>query len=259
MGKKRLIPCVPHPGRVVAHRGASEAAPENTLAAFRLAKMQGADWVEFDQSLLGDGTAVVHHDAVLGRTARHAGFGDVPLVELEARDLPAIDAGGWFSEAFAGEPLPRLGTALDYLEALGLYANLEIKPHGQPEKAASATVDALRTRPRLARRILVSSFDHGTLAVLRAALPDQPVAVLMEAPVEGWFDTVDRLAAQALHIDYRNLTARFAAEARRRDVVLRVYTVNDPVLIEPFWAEGLGGVITDHPPLFLAPGAMPGR
>ena len=238
-------------GRIVAHRGASRVAPENTLAAITRAARQGARWVEFDASLLGDGTAVVHHDADLGRTARIAGAGPVPLAELDAGDLARIDAGAWFGAAFAGEPLPTLGAVLELCEALGLYANLEIKPHGAPRRAAEAVARSLRMRPRYARRVLVSSFDHDALAVLRAAMPDQPIAVLMKRPAPDWPAVVAALGAAALHIDFRALTGTLAAETARRGVALRVYTLNDPSVAEPFWDLGLAGVITDHPPLFL--------
>ena len=74
------------PGRIVAHRGASRIAPENTLSAFRVAAQQGARWLEFDVSLLGDNTPVLHHDATLDRCTDSAG----PLDRLTASDLAAI-------------------------------------------------------------------------------------------------------------------------------------------------------------------------
>ena len=119
------------PGRIVAHRGASRAAPENTLAAIRLASRQGARWLEFDTSLLGDATPVLHHDATLDRCTGATG----PLDRLAAADLAGIDAGGWFGAQFAGEPLATLAQALDLFEELGLSANLEMKPHtAAPER-----------------------------------------------------------------------------------------------------------------------------
>jgi len=98
-------------GRIVAHRGASRIAPENTLAAFRLASRLGAHWLEFDVSLLGDATPVLHHDATLERCTDATG----PLDRLAVADLAGIDAGGWFGVQFAGEPLATLAPALDLI------------------------------------------------------------------------------------------------------------------------------------------------
>ena len=132
------------PGRIVAHRGASRAAPENTLAAFRLASRQGARWLEFDVSLLGDGTPVLHHDKTLDRCTNGTGA----LDRLTAADLAGIDAGSWFGAQFTGEPLATLEQALDLIGELDLSANLEMKPHGAPPEPIARTVaTALGTRP----------------------------------------------------------------------------------------------------------------
>ena len=242
------IPRTSDPGRIVAHRGASKLAPENTLTAFRKAAEQGARWIEFDVSLLGDGTAVVHHDATLDRCSTHTGA----LADLRAADLAGIDMGQKFSKLYAGEPLPRLDQTLELIQALGLFANLEIKPHDQdPDQIANAVAMALEAQEDLAARILVSSFSKEALAALRQIRPAQPIAMLYERPPEDWAETTGALAATALHIHYRHLDDVILRAARRAAIDLRVYTINQPGLMRPFRELGLTGVITDHPPLFL--------
>lgn len=241
-------PCTSTPGRIVAHRGASRAAPENTLAAFRLAADQGARWIEFDVSLIGDGTPVILHDATLERCTDHRG----PLARLAADDLAAIDAGGWFGPDFAAEPLPTLVATLDLIAGLGLSANLEMKPHDDPPEAMAEAVEAaLAARPWSGARILVSSFDLAALEALRRRMPQQPIAVLYEAPPTDWPARLAELQAGSLHIRHRHLTAELLATAAAEGIAVRVYTVNDPALMAPFRDAGLTGVITDHPPLFL--------
>ena len=236
------------PGRIVAHRGASRIAPENTLTAFRLAAAQGARWLEFDVSLLGDGTPVIHHDATVDRCTDGHG----PLAALGARDLAGLDAGSWFGPGFAGEPLPTLDQALDLFEELDLSANLEMKPHdADPGPMARAVAAALSVRRWTRSRILVSSFDLGALAALRRLMPDQPIAVLYEDPPADWPERLAALSASSLHIWYEYLDADLAARARSEGIHLRVYTINQPDLMLPFRDTGLTGVITDHPPLFL--------
>jgi glycerophosphoryl diester phosphodiesterase len=247
----RLHPSRPDtstPGRIVAHRGARQVAPENTLSAFRAAAQQGARWLEFDVSLLGDGTAVLHHDETLDRCTDARG----PLTAIAAGDLARIDAGSWFGPAFRGEPLPTLEQGLEVIGELGLSANLEMKPHdAEPEPIARAVAQALARRPWTEARILVSSYDLGALSALRALLPSQPLAVLYDQPPSDWPDRLGALRASSLHIWYEFVTADVLARAAADRFHVRVVTINEPDRMLPFRAQGLTGVITDHPPLFL--------
>jgi len=236
------------PGRLVAHRGASRVAPENTLAAFRIAAGQGARWVEFDASLLGDGTAVLHHDGTLDRCTDASG----PLSAFGAADLARIDAGSWFGPGFAGEPLATLDQALELFDALALSANLEMKPQdGPPEALAGVVAAALGRRPWTRSRILVSSFELAALKALRRLMPDQPLAMLYEDPPDEWPDVLAALGACSLHIWHQALSDALLARAAREQVHVRVYTINEPARMARFRGAGLAGVITDHPPLFL--------
>lgn len=244
----RAVPRTDSPGRIVAHRGASRIAPENTLAAFRAAAAQGADWIEFDVSLLGDGTPVVHHDPDFDRCTNARG----PLSRATARDLDGIEAGVRFGRDFAGEPLPTLEATLDLIEELGLSANLEIKPHRvEPDAVAAAVADALGRRSWADRRVLVSSFAPEALERLRARRPDQPIAVLWDRLPADWEAIVTALGAAAVHLDWRRLRVDRLAEARARGVEVRVYTINSPARVVGLRERGLTGVISDHPPLFL--------
>ena len=234
-------PNVSDPGRIVAHRGASQVAPENTLAAFRAAERQGAWWVEFDVSLLGDGTAVVHHDATLDRCTNRTG----PLTGISAAALPDIDCGN-------GEPLPTLDQALDLIHDLGFHANLEMKPHMEPAGRMSDVVArALRARPWTRDRIIVSSFSMAELEAIRRELPEAALATLFHEPPANWAEIVDRMGAAAMHVQYGFLTGSLVSSALRHGIDLRTYTANDPDLIAPFRDLGLTGVITDHPPAYL--------
>ena len=241
-------PSVADPGRVTAHRGASRAAPENTLAAFREAAAQGASWIEFDVSLLGDGTPVVFHDPTLDRCTDATG----PIAAIGRVDLARIHAGAHRGPRFADEPLPTLEAVLDLIEELGLFANLEMKPHANPRGATTAAVaEALRARPWARDRIVTSSFDLAELAAFRAALPEAPVAVLYRRAPRNWRFRLAALRAEAMHIRHDGLRPQLLAEVREAGFRVRVFTVNQPELMVPYRELGLTGVITDHPPLFL--------
>lgn len=241
-------PAVIDPGRVIAHRGASRAAPENTLAAFREAVAQGARWIEFDVALLGDGTPVIFHDPTLDRCTDATGA----LAAIGRADLSRIRAGARHGPRFADEPLPTLEATLDLVEKFGLFANLEMKPHANARGATTAAVvAALRRRLWARERVITSSFDIAELTAFRAALPDAPVAVLYRRAPRNWRFRLSALRAEALHLRYDGLRPELLAEAREAGFRVRVFTVNQPELIEPFRDLGLSGVITDHPPVFL--------
>ncbi|MEM9735807.1 MAG: glycerophosphodiester phosphodiesterase family protein [Pseudomonadota bacterium] len=236
------------PGRVIAHRGASRAAPENTLAAFRLAAAHGVHWAEFDVSLLGDGTPVLIHDATLDRTTDRTG----PLSALGAADLAGIDAGSWHGPGYRREALPTLRQAMALFEALGFYVNLEIKPQDlAPEAVAEAVADAVAAWAWVEERVVISSFSLECLAHLRRLLPTQPLAALLDDPPEDWPGVVADLGAGALHCGWENLTPGILSEAVALGIEVRCYTINEPDRL--VWAReaGLTGVITDDPRLFL--------
>ncbi|MEM7056282.1 MAG: glycerophosphodiester phosphodiesterase family protein [Pseudomonadota bacterium] len=236
-----MTPNVVDPGRLMAHRGASLARPENTLGAIREADRQGAYWIEFDVSLLGDGTAVVHHDGTLDRCTNRTGS----LSEIGIDDLPGIEAG-------PGEPLPTLDQVLDLLDELGMFANLEMKSHDVPSaRIAGVVADALRARPWTDGRIITSSFDLKALTVLRQILPAAAIAVLYYNPPSDWPHSVTDLSAAALHLHYTHLNQALLRQAESLEVDVRIFTANEPQLLVPFRDLPLTGIITDHPPLFL--------
>ncbi|HEY8051025.1 MAG TPA: glycerophosphodiester phosphodiesterase family protein, partial [Ramlibacter sp.] len=121
----------PYP-RWVAHRGAGKLAPENTLAAFRLGAQYGYRIFECDAKLSADGVPFLMHDATLDRTtnAREV-FGPAPSKvggDHAWSELAKLDAGGWHSRTFAGEPLPTLENVSRFCLGNGYMLNVEIKP-----------------------------------------------------------------------------------------------------------------------------------
>ncbi|MEM0923778.1 MAG: glycerophosphodiester phosphodiesterase family protein [Pseudomonadota bacterium] len=246
--KKIIPPNTADPGRIIAHRGASHVAPENTLTAFREAARQGVRWIEFDVSLLGDSTAIVHHDPTVDRCSLSTGA----LSDLRIGDLPKLDMGSRKALRYAGETMPLLSEVLDLMEQLELFANLEIKLHHYaPEVAAAVVASHLDARPWSRDRIIVSSFRHEVLAELREIAPAQPIALLYRAPPPGWEGACRDLRAAAVHLEFRHLSEEVLRGAERAGLDVRVYTINRPDVVAPFREIGLTGVITDHPPLFL--------
>ena len=134
---------------VIAHRGASACAPENTMAAFRAAKEQNADWFELDCTLTKDGEVLVIHDDDLERTTN--GEGDVAATTLA--DLKKLDAGSWHDAKFAGERLPTLGESLDFAKQAEIGVYVEIKNSDDDSRLIERFMEMAEGRTKLNRKL----------------------------------------------------------------------------------------------------------
>jgi glycerophosphoryl diester phosphodiesterase len=210
---------------VLAHRGASRAAAENTLEAFRLALALGADGVELDTRRAGRGELVVHHDRELGGE---------PVRRLVA------------------PPLPGLAAALD--ASAGGIVNVELKTDGDaPGGVASALCALLRRRgPR--DRVLASSFDPAALRTVRALRPDIPTALVVgrDGDVDAALREVARARHQALHPKSELVDRSLVKRAHSLGLALYAWTVNDADEVQRLARLGVDGVITDVPDVAVA-------
>lgn len=230
--------------RIIAHRGYSAVAPENTLAAFEAALRAGADAIEFDLQESAGGEPVVFHDYRLERTTD--GGGRLNSTPLEA--LRALDAGSWFEARFAGEPVPTLAQALAHLRDHPCDLYLELKA-GLSEDAVRKTVRLLRDSG-LSARATVISFDWWALRLLREEEAGQRIGFLVHTPDE--FDGAVLRAAEVgnaiVDCHYPILLAdpRRAEFAHEAGVGLAVYTVDDPATARALAELGVGGITTNQ-------------
>ena len=234
---------------IQAHRGASAVAPENTIAGFKAAADQGAEWVELDVALLGDGTAVVIHDVTVDRCSSSKGH----LKHMTAADLSGIDAGSWFGEEFKGEKIPLLADVVPELGRLGLNINVEIKqhPHQTSLEQLTRTVHEHLQMRAAHTQVMISSFDPEALRAMHKLDANYDLAMLWSKLPEDWVDRLAAVPAQTIHLLYKSLSIGFLEEAATRGIKVRAWTCNDPRLLTSFWPAGLTGVITDDPSLFL--------
>lgn len=236
--------------RVMGHRGAAGAAPENTLVGLRAAADQGARWVEFDVMLSGDGVPVLIHDENLKRTTgRNALVARTPLAELRA-----LDAGAWFAPAFTGERIPTFEEALALLLDLSLSPNVEIKPSKGVDKATARAVMAALSHlwPLERMPVLVSSFSRVCLAVAERDAPQFPRGLLVTRPPRDWSEAARRLGCSTVHVEARRLTPQMAERIKAAGYGLAVYTVNDADVARDMIAAGVDCVITDTPGAIIA-------
>lgn len=234
---------------VIAHRGASGTCPENTLAAVRRAEALGAAMVELDVQLTRDGHVVVIHDLLLDRTTDGTG----PVGDRSLAELAALDAGSWFSPAFAGERVPLLA---DVLDAVALAVNVEIKtPAAEGLEARTlAVVEAAGAFDR----VVFSSFEPAALDRLRALSSTATLGVLWEAdPIPMALRVAERVGARALHVRKDAATPETLAAARAAKLEIRVWTVNGLDEFDDFADRGVDAIFTDFPERFLL-NSMPG-
>lgn len=232
------------PPLVLGHRGASADAPENTLAALRLALAQGADGVELDVWRCATGEVVVTHDVSTGRVAGE----DLVVPDAPLAALRALDVGAWKGPAFRGERVPLLAEALEALP--GAFVNVELKSRGGRDRSLAAAAAAAIARAGAAGRVVVSSFDWRLVAAFRAAAPEVPAGLLFEER-RGWGAAVAlgalALRPAALHPDRRLATPARVAAWRRRGLGVNVWTVDGPEEARALARAGATAIITNVP------------
>lgn len=232
---------------VIAHRGASAYAPENTLEAFTQAYLMGARWLEFDVMLAACGTPVVFHDDLLARTTGQPGC----VGDFSYPVLATYEAGAWFSPFAAGARIPSLEMVLHFIKETGLSANIEIKP--LPLQAAATVKAALavvqKVFPKGHDTLLFSSFCMASLRHLRAALPQGLLGLLMHDVLPDWESLVSELNPWTIHLNKDILTPDFALQIKRMKKGLWCYTVNDRASAERYFDWGVDAVFSDYPDL----------
>ncbi len=236
--------------KIIGHRGAAGHAPENTLVSLEKAAALGVRWVEFDTKITADGVPVVFHDDKLERTTGVKG----KVAKTALKELVTLDAGAWFGDDFAGEPVPTLSQAMATLARLGLGANVEIKASpGREAETGRAIGEALKSDwPETLPAPLISSFDAETLAAARAAAAEFPRAFLVFKIPRDWRQRLEDLGAAALHCRVKSLTEKKARAVLDGGFQLRVFTVNDRALAEKLFGWGVDAVISDYPDRLLS-------
>src|SRR3984885_3778804 len=159
---------------LIAHRGASGHAPENTLAAFKKAVTLGATFIETDLQLTKDARLVAIHDETVNRTTN--GHGAVH--DLSLYDLRKLDAGSWFGSEYAGERIPTLEEILEFSKKNDVVFYLELKPGGS-WGGGHALIGALRESAEIARTVVIS-FDGAILEAVRKIEPTLMTGLLYD-------------------------------------------------------------------------------
>lgn len=240
------------PPLVIAHRGASAEAPENTLVAFNRAFELGADGIELDVQVTQDGVPVILHPSTVDYPTHHI----QSIAAMTLAEVKRLDVGAWFDEKFRGEPL-RIPTLEQVLEAVGARGKIII----ELKRAANEWQDDGRERAvaRIIRQatnahdLVVSSFHPVSLYHAMKLLPDIPRALIYHADIFPWllhgFWFRQLVQPQELHINETMATERYVRWAQRRGYRVIVYHPDEPAAMQRIAALGVDGIMTNKPAL----------
>jgi glycerophosphoryl diester phosphodiesterase len=231
-----------HKPKVIGHRGAAGEAPENTLASFELALTQRVDGIELDIHLTKDGEIIVCHDPTIDRTTNGSGS----IVGMETDEIKRFDAGGWFSQQYAGESIPTLTEVFDLVPD-NIMINIEIK-YAYQGLLETLLLDFLRKRNRL-EHVVISSFDHKCIQRIKKAEPAVKVGLLYAANLFDHAGYANQLGVDvySIHPHFQLIEKEDVLNANAAGLRSYPFTVNLEEDYRKMMEFGVSGIITDFP------------
>jgi glycerophosphoryl diester phosphodiesterase len=230
---------------IFAHRGASAHAPENTLAAFKMAVDSKAPAIELDAKLTSDGEIVVIHDHTVDRTTNGSGA----VRQFPLKVLQTLDAGAFFHRQFTGEKIPTLG---EVFETVGgkVFINIEITNYASPFDDLPIKVAELVLQYNLQDTVLFSSFFASNLRRAHKIAPKIPMGLLTFSGLKGlvyrsWLGF--RSPFNAIHPEAGDVTVQWIARVHHAHRRVHAYTVNNPDQMRLLFVYGIDGIFTDDP------------
>lgn len=230
---------------IIAHRGVSSEAPENTLIAISKAIELGVDYIEIDIRLSRDGVPIVFHDST---TCRSANTGTRHLVsDMYSRDLKKRDAGKWFGEEFAGEPVPTLEDVLQ-LERRGVGLMIEIKEeHVEPKIIAKAVLHAIDNSKQSHENgpIIIGSFSPEILKRFQQYAPHQKLMGLIHQ--KSKLSHFEPLGIKHVGLYHKIINEHLISDLHYKGIRVWTYTVDDIEEAKALISIGVQGIISNNP------------
>lgn len=229
----------------IAHRGASGYAPENTMAAFRLAMEMGMANFEFDLHLTRDGVLVVHHDYDFKSTA---GL-DIKIAGISYGELEKINAAARFKPAFPAQKVPRFEEVMSLICPSAGMVNVEIKNDGGIYPGIErALLKILHSKKEWAEKALISSFDFPTMERIRALDGNVRLGLLgSRFPLSHALKKAGQIGAVSMHFNRRLMFPGVVRKVHEAGMKCLVYTVNTAEEARKLEAMGVDGVFTNYP------------
>ncbi len=229
----------------IAHRGASGHAPENTLAAFRLALELGTDALELDLHQTRDARIVVIHDDTLDRTTDGRG----PVAERTWAEIQRLDAGAWFAARFRGERIPRLEEVLELVAPTEVRLLIEIKSHGDAASAIATARQAAHwvEETGLGARATFLCFDARVLEALQGAQPAVQTCWLVKKVPARVVSRLKKIGALYLAPHWSGVTPQLVEKLHGAGFPLIIWTVDAPPMMKRLLRLGVDAIATNFP------------
>ena len=229
-----------HETKVMAHRGASTEAPENTMAAFQKAIDDMADYIELDVQLTNNGEVIVMHDSNAYRTTGV----DANIVNMTYKEVKTLDAGSWFSDEYVGENVPSLKEVLELTQGK-IKLNIELKPADNGTALAKNTVRLIE-KYNMVNDCVITSFSESALKAVKTYNQEIKVGYILSAAYGDFYDmkNVDFFSVNAAFLSKRTIDAIHNSGKR-----VYAWTVNNKEAIKNLTNKGVDGIITDNPVL----------
>lgn len=236
--------------KILAHRGASGYAPENTLEAFALAAELGADGVELDVHLSADGEMVVIHDETVNRTTNGLGL----VSQMTLSELKTLNACNHMGGLTGCSRIPTLQEVYELLKPTPLMINVEIKTDAMLYDGICEKLTELEHAMGMEGRIIYSSFNHNTILEMKDVNPAAKTGLLyIEALAYPWA-YAESIGANAIHPEKMSTLAYpdIMTECNERGIETNIWTVNSPEDMEFLIRHDATSIITNYPSLALA-------
>jgi len=228
---------------VIAHRGASAYAPENTMPAFEKALELGAEGIELDVHMTADGEIVVIHDHTIDRTSNGKGM----VKDLTLDEIKKFDFGSWFDPSFEGVSIPTLREVMELLRDWDGLLNIEIKSGPIFYPGIEKKLIDMVKEYGFNDRVIFSSFNHYSLRDIKSIDPSMKIGLLYMAGLVEPYNYAKSLGAEALHPYYYNIVPEVVEGCKKNGIKLNPFTINDKKEIEMVMKAGVDGIITDYP------------
>lgn len=253
MSSKALQPLTDKEFLVIAHRGASKYAPENTMAAFKLAYEMKADMIELDVQLSRDGIPVVFHDAKLDQHSNGKGLVSSFLYD----ELRLLDNGKWFSIEYMGEKIPSLEQVLQWAESK-IMVNIEIKKEAVGDLIEGGVEEKIVQMVRqvgMQKHVIISSFDYRAVQRIKKMAPEILTGLLYEKKSSLKEDPVKLLndyKADFFHCNKTEMGKKWLRQLNDSEKRFLIYTVNRKKAMRKWIKKGAFGIFSDKPDVLKA-------
>ena len=228
-----------------AHRGASKYYPENTILSIKEGIKAGAEGIEIDVHKTKDNKLVVIHDEDIERTFKGKGlvkdYTLTKLKEFKCRNKV-------FQENLDCR-IPTLEEVLEIIKVAGIMLNIELKTDEIHYEGIEKDVIDLVNKYDLKDKVILSSFNHESIKMVRQIDSEIKTGLLYEKPIKDIINYANKLGAYAIHPDISLVTEELLREASENNIKVNIYTVNSPIIMRKLIKAGANGLFTDYPDL----------